>query len=46
MGLGLFICRRAAELHNGKLELFEKDDVENLLDGASIGLLLPKKVLI
>ncbi len=45
MGMGLFISKRAAEMHDGKLSLFDKTDLPNMLSGANIGLLLPAKML-
>lgn len=44
MGLGLYIADRIAKLSGGKLRIFEQGDVEGLLSGASIGVLLEKDV--
>lgn len=42
MGLGLFICKKICETYNLKLQLFEKNEINGLLEGANIGILFPK----
>lgn len=41
MGLGLYICKRIAEMHGAKLEILDEGDVPGLLSGANIALLFP-----
>jgi signal transduction histidine kinase len=42
MGLGLYIADRIALSHGGRLRSFEKEEVEHLLDGASVGIAFPR----
>lgn len=45
MGLGLYICDRIAEMHNGKLKILNEFDFPGLLSGANIAFLIPKEGL-
>jgi signal transduction histidine kinase len=42
MGLGLYICNRIAEMHKGKLKIFDQAELPGLLGGANIGMILPR----
>lgn len=43
MGLGLFICNRIVELHNGTMRLFSEGEYPGLLSGANIAVLFPRE---